>query len=264
MSELPTDPPPGALRRLAAGAWFVPAGFLFLLRRPRLWPFALLPAGLAAACLAAGLLLGYYAVRPVSDWVLPAQGRMPDWLGFPLTVLLWAGVLAAGMVLGLAVALLLSAPLLELLSARAEATARGAAASAQKGLRWEVAQSLRAALYFMARAPLVFAVSLVPIVGPILGALLGAHALAFQLTDAPLARRGQDFVARRLWHRRWRAESVGFGLTGLLVLLVPCADVLLAPALVVGGALLILELEGGAPREAGPSPPACPRLEGAP
>src|SRR3982750_4389999 len=38
---------PRAPRRLAAGAWHVLAGFGFLLRRPRLWPLALLPAILA-------------------------------------------------------------------------------------------------------------------------------------------------------------------------------------------------------------------------
>ena len=31
---------PGLLRRAAAGAWEVPAGFWFLARNPRLWPLA--------------------------------------------------------------------------------------------------------------------------------------------------------------------------------------------------------------------------------
>ena len=34
---------PGPLRRLAAGAWHVPAGFAFLFRNPRLLPLAILP-----------------------------------------------------------------------------------------------------------------------------------------------------------------------------------------------------------------------------
>jgi uncharacterized protein involved in cysteine biosynthesis len=51
------------------------------------------------------------------------------------------------------------------------------------------------------------------------------------------------FGARRAWHRKWRPESLGFGLVGLVTLIVPFANLLLAPALAVGGTLLVLELE---------------------
>jgi uncharacterized protein involved in cysteine biosynthesis len=36
---------------------------------------------------------------------------------------------------------------------------------------------------------------------------------------------------------------MGFGLSGLVLLIVPCANFLLGPALVVGGTLMVLELE---------------------
>jgi uncharacterized protein involved in cysteine biosynthesis len=78
----------------------------------------------------------------------------------------------------------------------------------------------------------------------VLGAVWGAHALAFQLTDAALARRGLAFGARRAWHKRFRPESLGFGLMALAALVVPFANLLLAPVLTVGGTLLVLELEG--------------------
>jgi uncharacterized protein involved in cysteine biosynthesis len=67
----------------------------------------------------------------------------------------------------------------------------------------------------------VFILSLIPIVGPPLGLLWGSYALAFQQTDAALARRGLDFGERRAWHRYWKLESMGFGITGLLTLIVP-------------------------------------------
>jgi hypothetical protein len=49
MSEpSPESPPrPGLVRRVAAGAWHVPAGFVILLRNPRLWPIAFIPVVLA-------------------------------------------------------------------------------------------------------------------------------------------------------------------------------------------------------------------------
>ena len=86
-------------------------------------------------------------------------------------------------------------------------------------------------------------VRLIPLLGPPLGLLWGAHSMAFQQTDMPLARRGMDFGQRRAWHRQYRPESLGFGLVGLVFLIVPLANFFLAPALTVGGTLMVLELE---------------------
>lgn len=228
----------------------MPAGFGYLLRNPALWPASLLPVALGAACLFLGLVGGAFAVARLEAAILPAPGRLPDALGFLLTLALWASGLAAGLVLGLAVALLLAAPALERLSRLVEARFSGALPAAGAGLAWEMAHAFKGALYFMGAAPLVFLLSLVPVLGPPLAALWGAHALAFQHTDAPLTRRGLGFGARREWHRRWRAESLGFGLGGLIALVVPFANVLLAPALTVGATLLVIELEGAVRAEA--------------
>lgn len=236
---------PGLLRRAAAGAWHVPAGFVFLLRRPRLWPLAVLPAALAAMLVLGGFVLGLFALSPVEAALAPPRGRLPGWLGFLVTLALWIATLGAGIVLGFAAALTAAAPILDRLSRLIEALLRGRAAEAETGLRWEMAQSLRVALYFLLAAPGVFLLGLIPLVGPAMGALWGAHALAWQQTDGPLARRGLDFRARRSWHRRWRVESLGFGAAGLIALVVPFANLLLAPALTVGATLLVLELEEG-------------------
>jgi len=239
-----SDPPrPGPARRLAAGAWHVLAGFSFLLRRPRLWPLALLPAVLAAVCLVAGLLAAVYSIHWVEDVLVPGPDKVGTAVGFVLTLLVWIGTLASGLILGLAAALLLAAPILERLSRTVDALVRGEPIDRSKGWRWELGQSFRGTLYFLAAAPGVLLLDLVPVVGPPLALLWGAHALAVQQTDATLARRGLDFAARRAWHRRWRLESLGFGLTGLLTLIVPLANLLIAPALAVGGTLLVLELE---------------------
>ena len=96
---------------------------------------------------------------------------------------------------------------------------------------------------------MAFLVSLVPFVGPPLATLWGAFALAFQFTDGPLTRRGRDFVEKLRWHREWGPEAIGFGLAGLVALLVPFANLLVAPALTVGAARLVLDL--GAPPTGG-------------
>jgi uncharacterized protein involved in cysteine biosynthesis len=249
--------PPGKVRRAAAGAWHVAAGFWFLLRHPTLWPLAILPTLLAVVCLVGGILAAAYSFQWVGSVFLPGPDRLPSFVTLLLTLALGVGMLGAGAVMGLAVALLLAAPVLERLSRRVESRARGAVTVAETGLRWEVAQSLKGSLYFLAAAPGVFLLSLIPLVGPVFGAFWGAHALAFQQTDMALGRRGLSFRARRAWHRRFRAESMGFGLMGLILLVVPVANVLLVPVLTVGGTLLVLELEG---TEAPARPEAAPEV----
>ena len=258
MAEATTGLParaPGLARRAAAGAWQVPAGFAFLLWRPGLWPLAVLPVLSAVLLMIAGAVAGIYLVPGVESVFAPTPGRAPEWLELPVSLLLWTAAVGGGIFLGLGVALLLTAPLLDLLSRRVESRLRGSAADAGHGLRFELLQSLRGALYFLVAAPGVFLLGLIPLVGPLLSAVWGARAVAFQMTDPALTRRGLTFADKRRWHRRWLAESVGFGLAGMVGLLVPLANLLLGPALVTGGTLLVLDLEEIASDAAGPGEP---------
>ena len=233
---------PSGLRRAGAGAWHVLAGFGFLFRRPSLWPLAVLPAVLAVFCLAGGVLLAVYSVGWVEGRLLPDDSRLTT-VGVFLSMTVYVGTILAGLVLGLAVALVLAAPILERLSGRVDTLVRGQPVDRSRGFKWEMAQAFRGALFFLAAAPGVFLLTLLPLVGPPLALLWGSYALAFQQTDAALARRGMDFKDRRAWHRYWRLESLGFGMAGLVTLVVPIVGFLLAPALAVGGTLLVLELE---------------------
>jgi uncharacterized protein involved in cysteine biosynthesis len=236
-------PPRSKPRRAAAGAWHVIAGFAFLLRRPRLWPLAALPTLLAVVFIMSGFSAGLFAIPWLEQTLLPERGKVNAGVGIVLYLAMLLGTLAAGVIAGLALAMLLAAPVLERLSHKVEAYVRVDVIEPEGGWKWEVLQAFKGAFYFLGAAPGVLLLSLIPLVGPPLGILWGAHALALQQTDVPLARRGLGFSARRAWHRQWRAESLGFGLAGLVTLLVPLANFLLAPALAVGGTLLVLELE---------------------
>jgi CysZ protein len=229
--------------RAAAGAWHVAGGFTFLLRRPGLWPFAALPVVLAVVLVFLGLVLGVFMGARVEARVAPAPGSVPIWLELPVSLLVWTATLGSGVFLGLGIALALASPILDRLSQRVEARARGLAIESGKGLRWEAAEALRGSLYFLVAAPGVFLLGLIPVVGPFLSLAWGGRAVAFQMTDPALTRRGLSFREKRLWHRAWRAESLGFGLAGMVGLLVPFANLVLGPALVVGGTLLVLDLE---------------------
>ena len=247
--------PRSAARRAAAGAWHVIAGFAFLFRRPRLWPLAALPILLAVVCIVAGFFAAMFAIPWLEQSLLPQRGKVTAGLAIILYMALMVGTLAAGVIAGLAVAMLLAAPVLERLSHKVEAYVRVDVIEPDGGWKWELLQSFKGALYFLAAAPFVLVLSLIPLVGPPIGMLWGAYALALQQTDVPLARRGMGFGARRAWHRKWRAESLGFGLAGLVTLLVPLVNFLLAPALAVGGTLLVLELEEDLVVPDRPAPP---------
>ena len=239
----PADTRPNVPRRAAAGAWHAFSGVWFLLRHPGLWPLAALPSMLALAGIVGGALLGIYSARSVEAAVLPSQDRMNPVLSLLITSAFWTGALAAGVLVGLAVALLLASPALDALSRRVEERQNGGAPAAGVGLRWELAESLKGSLYFLAAAPVVLVLSLVPIVGVPLGLLWGGHALALQQSDPALTRRGLTFKERRRWHARFRAESIGFGAAGMVLLLVPLAYILLVPALTVGATRLVMELD---------------------
>ena len=85
----------------------------------------------------------------------------------------YIGTVLAGLVMGLAVAILLSAPILERLSGRVDTLVRGAPVDRSRGLAWELSQAFRGALYFLAAAPGVLLLNLVPLVGPPLALLVG-------------------------------------------------------------------------------------------
>ncbi|HKC12613.1 MAG TPA: EI24 domain-containing protein [Vicinamibacteria bacterium] len=246
---------PGLLRRAAAGAWHVPAGFALLLRNPSLWPLALLPALLVVLSLAGGLLLAAFAGPSVEGALAHGRERLPSGLGLLMTLLRWLGMLEAGMLLGLSVALLAAAPLLDRLARRVESPPGNGGKDRAPRPRAEPFASLQGSLYFLAAAPGVFLLGLVPLAGPILATLWGAHALSVRLTAGPLGQRGLGFQARQVWHKDWRAESLGFGLAGLLTLVVPVANLLLGPALAIGGTLLVLDLEELAPPAPGATGP---------
>jgi uncharacterized protein involved in cysteine biosynthesis len=232
----------GTLHRFVRGAWQLPKAVAFLARRPRLWPGAMLPALAAAVLMVVGLGLGLLSGPSLEAAAFEGSGPTPAWSGFWLSLGVRAVALVAGVLAGFGLALILAAPLLERLSRDVEAAARGQVLIRESGLRFEVAQSIRTAGYFLLRTPGIVIVGFVPFVGPALSALWAAHALAFQNTEPVLGRRGLEFATRRAWHRRHRAESLGLGFASLVCLLVPCAGLLLAPAMVTAGTLLVLEL----------------------
>jgi CysZ protein len=251
-----------APRSLARGAAWVPRGFWYLVRHPRLWPIAALPSVVVAVFLVGGLVFGLWLAREVAG-----ETPLRDFTDLAPVILkgvVAVAVVASSAILAVALAFVVASPFLDLLSRRVEAQEGGITDYANGSLRWELVQSLWSDLYFLRAAPIVFVLSLIPFVGPVLGALWGAHALSLQETDVPLARRGLRFKERRVWHRARRAESLGFGLAGLLPMIAFPLNLVLAPlstpALAIAATLFVIDEEKKAGLTAPPPTIPAPAL----
>jgi CysZ protein len=235
---------PGVFVRAAGGAFHVPAGLFFLVRRPGLWGYAAFPALFGTVCLMGGIVLGALLGSWVNTHLAPPKGSLPDWLDLMVEVLLLVNSVGVGLTLGASVAFLGSSPLLELLSEKVEHAQTGATGGDR---RMAILQTLLNSTYLLLMVPVAWVLSLVPLLGPLLAMLVAAHALVSQETSGPLGRRGLDFKAQRRWQREWWAEGLGFGLASLAFLAIPIVDILLIPAIVVGGTRLVVELSPPAP-----------------
>jgi CysZ protein len=244
--------------RAAAGAWHVPAGLAFLATNRNLWPLAILPVLLAAVLVGLGAVGGLFLAPIIESRFAPSPTQLSAGLGLVLTLSLWAGIVFAAMTVGLALTLLLSAPMLERLSRKVEAQVGGRGAGRVPSERWEIGPALRAGAIFLTASLLALALALVPLVGPFLSLALAAPLLCYQAMDPTLRRRGFGMEQERHWLWRWRGEAAGFGLAALLALLIPGVSALLPPALAIGAARLVLDLEGVEAEQAASTPDGPP------
>lgn len=229
------------LVRFLAGVSYIPGGAIFLLRNTRLWPVAIAPLIVAGILLMIGIFSGAFWAAWFQRSLFGDELRMvPVWFAFVVLSGLWVGSLAAGAILALAVAFALLGPLFEKLSQRVEKLS-GLVVCGSKGLRWEFAQSLKTAAYFVACAPVAILLGLIPFVGAGAALAFTGHRVAFESTDAVLLRRGMDFAERRAFHRRFRPETLGFGVAS--VLLFPFLNLLAVPIFVVAATRLVNDLE---------------------
>ncbi len=259
--ETPAPPRHGVIRRAAAGAWHLAAGYGFVFRNPSFWTLMSVPVVLTGLALACGVLAGAFTLPRIEGLIPLDNLDLPDWLDLGIQMGLWVGVTLAGMVVGLACALVITVPLLERLAMRVEKRIVPPGGCGLPARSWALLRPLPTALVLLLVTPAVLLLGLIPIAGPILGGLWGAYALGFQQLYNPLARRGLDPAARRLWLRRHQVEALGFGAAAVTILLAPGPNLvlapLLAPALAIGSTVLVEEIEalGEAETDPGAEPP---------
>ena len=253
---------PTGLAGFEAGLRLLFEGAGFLRRQHRLWPLAIVPVFLSLVFVAIAGSLFLANLGPIAAWCsgfLPvleaAHGWSWIWVG-PATFLVWiasglAVVVAFGaaIVAALLAANLVSAPFLERLSFHVEAIVRGGTLSeSELGF---VAAGLRSLWAEFARIGLLASVwgalSLLGLIVPGAQVLTAPALVLFTIFFLPLEyaghafdRRGVRFRDRLRFLAAHPATMAGFGSIAFAACFVPGLNLLMMPALVTAGTLLVV------------------------
>ena len=248
------------------GLFLLVEGVLFLRRERRLWPLATIPVFVATFLVGMAISLFWVRLEMIHDawvsvlpilevtnwwaWIWVGPGKLVFWL------LGWFGVVVAfafSLIAALLLANLVSAPFLDRLSQRVESIARGESLSNSPGFSGAVVESLRSFAAELQR--LVFlsaiwiALSSIGFVVPgahlVTGPLLITTTVLFLPLDYAgfaLDRLQIPFRSRCRWLWANLPMMTGFGGVAFFSCLVPVLNLLIMPALVTAGTLLVLRV----------------------
>jgi len=221
-------------------------GARLLLGTPRMWPLVLLPFVLSLLAFAA-VFLALFALRDRWMALLPAAGALRTALG----VVAYIALLVLGFFAYLPLATLIAAPFNESIAEAVERRLGGAEPSPfslgrfARDLGRGIVHALRSLARYLVLAAAVFAVSLLPVVGPALallgGGYLAARFAAYDSLDATLSRWGWSYTRKQELLRRRRALCMGLGAFVAALLAVPVVNALALSVGAAGGASLALE-----------------------
>jgi CysZ protein len=231
------SPAPKAPLPVTSGLAACLGAFRFLVRRPRTWPYALVPVIVLFLLVTGAVALAVVFIRPaVVEWLAQSAaflGRIgaeaASWLAALLSAVL-------GLWLAVGLAPPLSAPALEKI-VHLQERELGVPDRRELGFVSELWIGLRAQLLALALAtPLFLALWIIGLLLPPLAVVvlplkfaLASLLIAYDLLDYPLTLRGVPLRERlRLMRRQWRA-TLGFGLAFSLLFWLPCCAIGLLP-----------------------------------
>jgi CysZ protein len=227
---------------------------LNLVLSPSLRLFVLLPL-MINLVLFVGLI--YLASHQFSLWVDTLMPSLPDWLSF-LSYVLWPlfVVLVVLMVFFTFTMLanVIAAPFNGFLAEKVEVVVRGT--DDFPSFSWgeliamiprTLAREMRKLGYFLPRAIGLFILSFIPVVNIIaapLWLLFGVWMMAIQYIDYPADNHKLGWNEMLAWLREKRWQSMSFGGSVYLVLLIPVVNILMMPAAVAGATLFWVRERG--------------------
>lgn len=241
---------------LASGPAYLARGLGMWRRRPELMLLGVLPALLVLVVVAAALVGLLVHVDGLVAWATPFAD---DWasglrallrLGLAVVVVLAFVVLAV--VTFTALTLTVGDPFYERIWAETERMLGGEVPGEGPGFLRSATDGLVLAATGLALGAGVLLLGLLPLVGAVLGVVLGVvvsgRLLAAELLSRPLEARGLDRAGRAEVLRRDRSAVLGFGVVTQLCFLVPLGGIAVMPAAVVGATMLARDLLDRDPR----------------
>jgi len=194
-----------------------------------------------------------YGAELISDLIrhLSQQWSWIEWIGWLLWPLFVIVALTLVFFCFSILANLIAAPFNGLLAAAVEAKISGTRMTDDQGISTllrELVDGIKAEgikfIYFLVRAvPLLilFLIPLIQAVAPVIWVVFGAWMIALEYLDFPMANHGKQFPEIRRTLGEHRALALGFGLSTLMMTMIPVVNFIAMPAAVAGATSLWLD-----------------------
>lgn len=244
-------------REFFTGVGLLFRGFATWRTAPGRMALGLLPALIVAAVFTAGIVVLALNVEAISTAVTPfANDWDRPWRDLTRVAVAVAFIIAAILLISLTfttITLAVGQPFYELVWRHAESRF-GEIPDSAPGFWRSVGLGLASGIRMLVPTVLIgiglFGLGLVPLVGAVLsavlGALVGGWFLARELTGLAFDARGLGFRERRAALRSRRALVLGYGAATYLLFLVPLGAILVMPAAVAGSVLVVRRTLGEA------------------
>lgn len=240
------------MAELWRGAGLLLRGFGWWARRPAAMALGLIPAIVVAVVLVAALVALTSLLPGFADWLTPFADGWPEfWAGLlriavSLALLGGAGIVAV--VSFTALTLIVGEPFYDRIWRTVERSAGSDIPQADYGFWRSAGDALSLVGRGILVALLAALIGLIPIVGTVVGAVVGTiltgWILADELTSRALTARGIPRRERRRLLRGARARVLGFGVATQLCFLVPLGAIAIMPAATAGATMLARTLVG--------------------
>lgn len=248
------------IREFFTGIRLLLRGFALWRTRPGLMALGLIPAVIALAILIAAILPLVLGMGSISAWATPfADGWSEPWRSLFRIVVGFAFVAAAialASAVFTALTLTIGDPFYQRIWHAVE-TDLGDAPPADGGGFWTtVAEGLRLVVLGILIAIVVLLAGFVPLIGgvlgPVLGIVLSGRLLARELTGRAFDARDLSPADRATLFAGSRARVLGFGVATQLCFLIPGGAIAVMPAAVAGSTMLGRSMQARALRRTAP------------
>ena len=241
---------PSAFREFFAGVGILGQGLRVWVTAPRLMLLGIIPAIIVAAVILTALVLLAMNVENLAAWATPFADDWDPTLGaaFRILVIVAFLILAIQLVVYTftAVTLGVGDAFYEKIWRHVEQGLGDAPSEPQLGFWRSVGRGLGDALRLLVPSVLLgillFLLGLIPVIGQVsaavLGAFVGGWFLTIELTTRAFEARGFTLSQRRRMLGSRRAMTLGFGVATWLLFLVPLGAIVVMPAAVAGATML--------------------------